>query len=145
MSSHEHVVIELDVIVHDVDLVGKDGDVRGLGGRRRGVILDGDHFLFDEDLGGVLEDSHLRVLGRMLESCPHDTERDHEADLREEQFLVLQAGFFGFLDFHISKLAFSDFLISILIVFCGFSLMQRSVFPRKGANISGKTFSQTRV
>ena len=37
----------------------------------------------------------------MLESCPHDTERDHEADLREEQFLVLQAGFFGFLDFHI--------------------------------------------
>ena len=48
----EHV-INFDVIVDDVDLVRQNRDVRCLGRRRRGLLLNGDHLLDVGHLGGL--------------------------------------------------------------------------------------------
>ena len=58
-----------------------------------GVVLDGDHLLFDENLGGVFKNGNALFTRREVESKIHDAESDHQTDLSEEQSLVFEACF----------------------------------------------------
>ena len=92
LEVHEHVVVNLDVVIDDVDLVREDRDLRGLGRRRRGLLGNGNHFFDFNVLVDIQQVGNLLVLRAVGERSPDGEQGYDESDLREEKPLVLETG-----------------------------------------------------
>ena len=92
LEVEDEVVLKLDIIVDDVDLVGKDGDLGSLRRRRRGLLGDRDNLFLNQVLIDIIKQSSFHFLGGVGESSPHDQEGDNETNLCKEQSFVLKAG-----------------------------------------------------
>ena len=92
LEVEDEVVLKLDIIVDDVDLVGKDGDLGSLRRRRRGLLGDRDNLFLNQFLIDIIKQSSFLFLGGVGESSPHDQKGGNETNLCKEQSFVLKAG-----------------------------------------------------
>ena len=90
----DHLVVNLDIVVDNLDFVRKDRDLWCLWWRWRGLLGDRNNLLLDELLLVCYPIVFCLILAGPLKCAECNKEGKYETDLSEQQSLVVQTGFF---------------------------------------------------